>query len=124
MRSRQARTLPRITGFENGNGVNKQANGSVPTVFNKFILAVLALLFGALWSAKLQGLPARTGLRRKRDEGAPRLEVIDRLPLTQHHSLHLVRLADRTMLIGLSPNGCNLLESAQIALPSAVRQES
>ena len=36
----------------------------------------------------------------------------------QHHSLHLVRLADRTLLIGLSPNGCNLLESAQIALPS------
>ena len=45
--------------------------------------------------------------------------MIDRLPLTQHHSLHLVRLADRTLLIGLSPNGCNLLESAQIALPSA-----
>ena len=65
-----------------------------------------------------------TGLRRKRDDGTPRLEVIDRLPLTPHHSLHLVRLADRTLLIGLSPNGCNLLESAQIALPSPVRQEN
>jgi hypothetical protein len=50
--------------------------------------------------------------------------VIDRLPLTQNHSLHLVRLADRTLLIGLSPNGCNLLESSQIALPSPIRQEN
>ena len=94
-------------------------------VFQQFVvvLIVLGLLFGALWALKRKGL-VRTGLRRKRDDGAPRLEVIDRLPLTQHHSLHLVRLADRTLLIGLSPNGCNLLESAQMALPSALRQES
>ena len=87
------------------------------------VLIVLGLLCGALWALKRKGW-VRTGLRRKREEGTPRLEVIDRLPLTQHHSLHLVRLADRTLLIGLSPNGCNLLESAQIALPSPVRQEN
>ena len=75
-----------------------------------------------LWALKRKGW-ARTAAA-KREEGAPRLEVIDRLPLTQHHSLHLVRLADRTLLIGLSPNGCNLLESAQISLPSLVRQEN
>ena len=93
-------------------------------VFQQFfvVLIVLGLLFGALWALKRKGW-ASTSLRRKRDGGTPRLEVIDRLPLTQHHSLHLVRLADRTLLIGLSPNGCNLLESTQIALPS-LRQES
>jgi len=87
------------------------------------VLIVLGLLCGALWALKHKGW-ARTGLRRQRDEGAPRLEVIDRLPLTQHHSLHLVRLADRTLLIGLSPHGCNLLESAQIALPTPAGQEN
>ena len=94
-------------------------------VFQQFliVLIVLGLLWGALWALKRKGW-ARTGLRRKREEGTPRLEVIDRLPLTQHHSLHLVRLADRTLLIGLSPNGCNLLESSQLALPSRVRQEN
>jgi len=94
-------------------------------VFQQFlmVLIVLGLLCGALWALKRKGW-VRTGLRRKREEGTPRLEVIDRLPLTQHHSLHLVRLADRTLLIGLSPNGCNLLESAQIALPSSVGQEN
>jgi len=94
-------------------------------VFQQFlmVLIVLGLLCGALWALKRKGW-VRTGLRRKREKGTPRLEVIDRLPLTQHHSLHLVRLADRTLLIGLSPNGCNLLESAQIALPSSVGQEN
>jgi hypothetical protein len=34
--------------------------------------------------------------------------------------LHLVRLADRTLLVGLSPQGCNLLESGpSVTLPSA-----
>ena len=93
-------------------------------VFQQFIvvLIVLGLLCGALWALKRKGW-ASTGLRRKRDEGAPRLEVIDRLPLTQHHTLHLVRLANRTLLIGLSPSGCNLLESAEITIPAALRQE-
>jgi flagellar biosynthetic protein FliO len=86
------------------------------------VLLVLGLLCGSLWALKRKGW-ARTGLGRKRQDGQPRLEVIDRLPLTQHHSLHLIRMADRTLLIGLSPNGCNLLESSQVALP-AVRQEN
>jgi flagellar biosynthetic protein FliO len=94
-------------------------------VFQQFlvVLIVLGLLCGALWALKRKGW-ASTGLRGKREVGAPRLEVIDRLPLTQHHSLHLIRLANRTLLIGLSPSGCNLLESAEIAMPSALRQEN
>jgi flagellar biosynthetic protein FliO len=86
------------------------------------VLAVLGLLFGALWVLKQKGW-ARTGLRRKRQDGQPRLEIIDRLSLTPHHSLHLVRMADRTLLIGLSPSACNLLESSPIALPPAAGQE-
>ena len=86
------------------------------------VLAVLGLLCGGLWVLKQKGW-ARTGLRRKREDGQPRLEIIDRLSLTPHHSLHLVRMADRTLLIGLSPSACNLLESSQIALSQAVSQE-
>jgi len=86
------------------------------------VLAVLGLLCGGLWVLKQKGW-ARTGLRRKREDDQPRLEIIDRLSLTPHHSLHLVRMADRTLLIGLSPSACNLLESSQIALSQAVSQE-
>jgi flagellar biogenesis protein FliO len=65
----------------------------------------------------------RMSARAARDSGT-RLEVIDRLVLTPHHSVHLIRLADRTLLIGLSPNGCNLLETTSAAgiLPPGVGQ--
>jgi len=73
------------------------------------VIAALGLLWGCLWLLKRKGY-VRTSLRRPARPGQPRLEVIDRLALTPQHSLHLVRLADRTLLVGLSPQGCNLLE--------------
>ena len=83
------------------------------------VTAVLGLLCGALWVLKRKGL-ARTGFRRSPRPGQPRLEVIDRLALTPQHSLHLIRLADRTLLVGLSPQGCSLLESGpSVTLPAA-----
>ena len=83
------------------------------------VTMVLALLFGALWMLKRKGL-VRGGFRRPTHAGQPRLEVIDRLSLTPQHSLHLIRLADRTLLVGLSPQGCNLLESGPSGtLPAA-----
>jgi flagellar biosynthetic protein FliO len=74
------------------------------------VMVVLGLLCGSLWLLKRKGW-AHTSFRRTARPGQPRLEVIDRLALTPQHSLHLVRLADRTLLVGLSPQGCNLLES-------------
>lgn len=73
------------------------------------VAVVLGLLLALLWFLKSKGW-ARTSLRASRGQDGPRLEVIDRLSLTPHHSLHLVRLADRTLLVGISPNGCDLLE--------------
>jgi flagellar biosynthetic protein FliO len=83
------------------------------------VIVVLGLLCGSLWLLKRKGW-VRTSLRRPARPGQPRLEVLDRLALTPQHSLHLVRLADRTLLVGLSPQGCNLLESGpSVTLPSA-----
>jgi flagellar biosynthetic protein FliO len=73
------------------------------------VVSVLGLLCAGLWLLRRKGW-AHTA-RRKDGVNGPRLEVIDRLALTPNHSLHLVRLADRTLLIGLSPSGCNLLEA-------------
>jgi flagellar biogenesis protein FliO len=39
-----------------------------------------------------------------------RLHSIERLPLTAHHSLHLVRVAGRVVLIAVSPGGCSVLD--------------
>ena len=83
------------------------------------MMVVLGLLSGALWFLKQKGW-ARTSFRRPGKPGQPRLEVIDRLALGPQHSLHLVRLADRTLLVGLSPQGCSLLESGpSMTLPAA-----
>ena len=86
------------------------------------IVVVLGALCGGLWLLKRKGW-ARSASRRSGEDGLPRLEIIDRLPLTPQHSLHLVRLADRTLLIGLSPNGCNLLESTPAGSAATVRRD-
>jgi len=81
------------------------------------VIGVLGVLCAGLWLLKRKGW-AQTMLRRTGEDGRPRLEVVDRLPLTPQHSLHLIRWADRTLLIGLSPNGCNVLESTPSGLAS------
>jgi flagellar biosynthetic protein FliO len=74
------------------------------------IALVLGALCAAVWALKRKGWASvRVGASRN---GQKRLEAIDRLVLTPHHSVHLIRVADRTLLVGLSPNGCNLLETS------------
>ena len=38
------------------------------------------------------------------------LELVERLALSPQHSLHLVRMADRLLLLSVSPAGCSLLQ--------------
>ena len=74
------------------------------------VFGVLALLMGSLWWLRRHGMARLTGglgMRRPRRK----LEVLERLPLAPHHSLHLVRRGARLLLIGVSPAGCSLLES-------------
>jgi flagellar biosynthetic protein FliO len=78
------------------------------------VVGVLGALLIAVWAMKRRGW-VRMTTRAARDSSA-RLEVVDRLVLTPHHSVHLIRLADRTLLIGLSPQGCNLLETSSAAI--------
>lgn len=84
-------------------------------MFQQFfaVAVVLGLLCVLVWAMKRKGW-ARVRIRGSRDS-QNRLEVIDRLVLTPHHSVHLIRMADRTLLVGLSPNGCNLLETSPAA---------
>jgi flagellar biogenesis protein FliO len=80
------------------------------------VAVVFSLLGATLWWLRRTGrahfLLARGGPRPER-----RLELIERLALTPHHSLHLVRLADRAILVGHSPSGLTLLESFEWPVP-------
>jgi flagellar biogenesis protein FliO len=76
------------------------------------VALVAALLAGSLAWLRRRGLlrVAGSGLRLRRPR---RLEMLDRLSLTPQHSLHLVRLGNRTLLLGRSPSGLALLDTAE-----------
>ena len=69
------------------------------------VMAVMALLAALLW-----WLRGRAAVRWPRAGAPRRLQLVERLPLTQHHSLHVVKTPERTMLIAVSPHGCALLD--------------
>jgi flagellar biosynthetic protein FliO len=79
------------------------------------VFVVLALLFAALWLMRRKGFAA-VSLRQFRAPAAGRqMQVVERVSLTAQHSLHLVSLPGRMMVVSVSPGGCN-----QVALfPSA-----
>jgi flagellar biosynthetic protein FliO len=86
------------------------------------VLLVFALLGGLLWFSKRRGL-ASFALRGRRSGNARRLEVLERVPLTPQHALHLVRVADRTVLIATAPSSCTLLDSP-VTLEKALSDSS
>lgn len=74
------------------------------------VILVLALLAATLWVLKKRGFANVSLLARGNARASKKqLEIVDRLPLSPQHSLHLVRVADRMLLIGLAPSGCSLL---------------
>ncbi len=40
----------------------------------------------------------------------PHMECLDRMSLSPNHSLHLVQVAGRVLVIGIHPAGCHLLD--------------
>lgn len=73
---------------------------------------VVALGWGSLWWLRRRGL-ARPAAGARRRDGARRLELIDRVALTPQHSVHLIRMGDRLILVGRAPSGLTRLASAR-----------
>ena len=73
------------------------------------VLLVLGLLGGTLWWLRRRGM-AQFAFRTPGTGRRKSIQVLERMALTPQHSLHLVRVADRTMLIAASPAGCSILE--------------
>lgn len=68
------------------------------------VLFVLLLVGAAVWALnRKRGLPMFP--LRRRTTAASTLAVLERLPLTPQHALHLVRVGDRVVLVGTSPAG-------------------
>jgi len=75
---------------------------------------VIALLAAAVWALKRASfggfsLPVRAASRNRL------LEPLDRLTLSPQHTLHVVGVGGRRILIVVHPSGCSVVDSA--ALP-------
>jgi flagellar biogenesis protein FliO len=66
------------------------------------VALVLALLGAAVWVLQRQRLLA------PRRNGPRQLEVMERVALSQHHSLALVRVNGATVLVGTGPGVCEI----------------
>ena len=73
------------------------------------VVTVLALLGGALWWLRRRGV-AQFALQGRGSGKVKAMTVVERLSLTPQHSLHLVRIGERTILVAVSPGGCGLLD--------------
>jgi len=75
------------------------------------VLAVFALLGGLLWLLKRRGV-ASLRLGGRRGAGMRQMEVLERVPLTAQHAVHLVRVSGKVILIGTAPSSCTILDTA------------
>jgi flagellar biogenesis protein FliO len=72
------------------------------------VLLVLGLLGGTLFWLRGRGMAHFTsgGMAR----GKRRMQSLERLALTPQHSLHLVNIGGRVLLVAVGPGGCSVLE--------------
>ena len=87
------------------------------------VLLVLALLGGTLYWLRSKGL-AQFSLRASRGKGSRKIQLVERLTLSAQHSLHLVRVGGRELLIGVSPGGCAVLDTNTVHAETAGRERN
>jgi len=76
------------------------------------VMGVLAAFGIALYVLRNRGM-VTFGVKGLRTSESRKLQAIERLPLTAQHSLHLVKVSGRVMLIAVSPGGCALLDNGR-----------
>lgn len=78
------------------------------------ITFVLVLLWAALWWLKRTGTV--TGRLRLHDVKRE-MEIVERLALTPQHSLHLVRMKERSLLVAVHPGGVTVIRKMESPHP-------
>jgi hypothetical protein len=77
------------------------------------VLLVFSLLGGVLWALRRGGRISFRGLARMRVQGNTKSMVaMERLALTPQHTLHLVRIHGREVLVATHPQGCSVVTTA------------
>ncbi len=72
------------------------------------LVLVFALLGTALWFVKTRQSP---NLRLR--GGERKMQVIERVSLTPQHTLCLVKVGERLVMIGTAPSSCQLIQTVE-----------
>jgi flagellar biogenesis protein FliO len=82
------------------------------SLFQLFAVALVFALLGiALWLLKRKDFPGLASFRVRGNNSGRRIEHIESKALTQQHSVHLLKFANRAILVSTQPSGCTLLGS-------------
>lgn len=74
------------------------------------VLLVFSLLGAALWPLRRGGKVSFRGFARKRILGHTKSMVaVERLALTPQHTLHVVRVNGRELVLATHPQGCTIM---------------
>jgi flagellar biogenesis protein FliO len=74
------------------------------------VLLVFSLLGAVLWALRRGGRINFQGFARKRILGNTRAMIaVERLSLTPQHTLHVVRVNGRELLVATHPQGCTVV---------------
>ncbi len=76
------------------------------------VLLVFALLGGALWFLRRKAAGWQQPLGRARS-----LQSLERLALSPQHSLHVVEIEGRRLVVATHPQGCTLLTELASGAP-------
>jgi hypothetical protein len=83
------------------------------------VLLVFALLGAALWASRRRGKLSFQGFAGKRIRGLSRAMIaVERLGLTPQHTLHLVRMGGRELIVATHPQGCTLISEQAMNHPA------
>jgi flagellar biogenesis protein FliO len=87
------------------------------------VLLVFSLLGAVLWALRRGGRISFQGFARKRILGNTRVMIaVERLSLTPQHTLHVVRVNGRELLVATHPQGCTVVTS--LATELAVKEHA
>lgn len=79
------------------------------------VLLVLGSLGGTLYWLRAKGA-ARLTVKGFGRSASRQMRSIEQLRLTPQHSLHMVKVGDRVLLVALSPGGCSVLSASGVAM--------
>lgn len=75
------------------------------------VIFVLLSLWGAVWYFRRKGFAVRSAPLLGRKQTHP-IEQVDRMRLTPQHSIHLLSVEGRKLLVGVHPQGITVLTEA------------